>query len=53
VDKVTLLTLDSDDSFSTKKARAVFVLLTAVYDPAWRTSPASYCDFYLTGTWSA
>ena len=36
VDKVTLLTQETEDSFSgKKKAGAVFVYLTAVYDIVW------------------
>jgi len=35
VDQVTLLTQDIEDSFSTRKAGAVFVVLTAAYDIVW------------------
>jgi len=35
VDQVILLTQDIEDSFSAKKAGAVFVDLTAAYDTVW------------------
>jgi len=54
VDQVTLLMKEVEDSFSTKKdAGVVFVDLTAVYDTVWHRGLASYCDFPLTGKWSA
>jgi len=52
VDPVTLLTQDAENSCSAKKkAGAVFVDLTGAYNTM--SSPANYCDCYLTGTCSA
>jgi len=45
---LVLLPQDFEDSFSAKKAGAVFVDLTAGYDTVWhRVRPASYCNCYL------
>jgi len=51
IDQVTLLTKDIEDSFSAKKAGAVFVYLTAACDTVWHGS--LICKLcYLAGTWS-
>jgi len=55
IDQDTLLTQDMEDSFSAKKAGAVFVDLTAAYDTVWHrivVSLTSCCDCYLIDTWS-
>jgi len=47
-----MLTKNIEDSFSAKKAGAVFVDLTAAYTTLYgiAASPASCCDWYLTET---
>jgi len=55
VDQVTLLTQDIEDSFSAKKAGAVFVDLTAAYDTVWHRGLTCKLPqlLYLIDKWSA